>query len=95
MKNIKERFWTAQRIFAIFLMVTAIIQVVNSVASSQWRHQVTVILQTRHPYFSDTVNLIASSIDVLWWAIVFFFSMFLFVDKDMWVFFEKALKDRK
>ena len=79
----------------MFLMITAIVQVVNSVASTQWRHQVTIILQTRHPYVSDTVNLVASSIDVLWWVIVFLGSLILFIDRDLGTFFEKALKEKR
>ena len=94
MKKSKGKFWTLQRLLAIFLMITAILQIVNSVASAQWRHQVTLILQTRHPYFSDTVNVATTSIDVLWWVIVFFGSLLLFIDKDIGTFFEKALKDR-
>lgn len=95
MKDIKRKFWTAQRLLAIFLMVTSILQIVNSVASAQWRDQVTRILQTRHPYFSDTVNLATSSIDTLWWSIVFLFSIFLFIDKDIGIFFKKAFEDKK
>jgi len=95
MEKVKAKFWTVQRLFAIFLMITAVLQIVNSVASAQWRHQVTLILQTRHPYFSDTVNLATASIDVLWWIVVFFGSLLLFIDKDIGTFFKKALEDRK
>lgn len=89
-KKSKGKFWTVQRIIAVFLIITAITQILNSVASAQWRHQVTAILQTRHPYFSDTINFITSSIDIIWWIFVFLGSILLFTDKDLGTFLEKA-----
>jgi len=95
MAKTKGRFFTAQQIFALFLMITAVVQILNSVTAAQWKDQVTAILQTRHPYFSDTVSIATSVISVLWWGIIFFGGLFLFVDKDLITFFDRAFKDKR
>ncbi len=89
-KKNKGRFWTGQRIFTLFIMITAIIEITNSISSTQWRDQVTAILQTRHPYFSDTISATASTLTIIWWLVILLGSFFLFIDKDLETFFEKA-----
>jgi hypothetical protein len=95
MKKAKERFFTTQRVFALFLMITAAVQILNSVSAAQWKDQVSTILQTRHPYFSDTVSDTASAISALWWCIIFFGSLLLFIDKNLLTFFDKGFKEKR
>lgn len=76
-------------------MITAVIQILNSVAAVQWKDQVTSILQTRRPYFSDTVGDIAGAISILWWFVIFFGGVFLFIDRDLVTFFDRAFKDNR
>jgi hypothetical protein len=81
-----------QRIFALFVMITAILQITNAVGSTTWRDQVTAILQTRHKYFSDDIADAASAITIIWWLIILLGSSLLFMDKDLETFFEKAFR---
>lgn len=91
-KNSKKPFWSILRIFALFVMITSIIQILNAVSSTHWRNEVAAILQTQHRYFSDTVSAIASYISVVWWCVILFGSLLLFIDKDLDTFFNKAIK---
>ena len=95
MAKTKSRFFTIQRLFALFLMITAVVQILNAVSAAQWKAQVTAILQTRHPYFSDTVSATTSAISILWWFIIFFGGLLLFIDRDLVTFFDKAFKEKR
>ncbi len=80
----KQKFWNLQRMLALFLMITAIVEITGSFGEASWAIQVTHLIQVRHPYFSDTVRVVAAVVSIAWWVIVLLISVYLFVDKNFW-----------
>ncbi len=80
----KHRVWNGQRILAIFLIVTAIIQIIGSITTIQWVIQVTQLIQVRHPYIDATARVAAGIVSMIWWVIVLLIGVYLFVDKNFW-----------
>lgn len=74
----------AQRIIAILIIITALVQMIDTISNSQWKLTVTQILQIHHPYVSTLPTLVSAIIAVIWWVILFLLGVYLLIDKDFW-----------
>ncbi len=74
----------AQRVIAILIVITSIVQIIDAISNARWKITVTQILQIHHPYVSTLPTLISAIIATMWWIILLLLGIYLLVDKDFW-----------
>lgn len=73
-----------QRIIAILLVITALVQILGTVSNAQWRLEVNNILQVHHPYLSTLPTIFADLISIMWWVLIAILGLYLLVDRNFW-----------